>query len=114
MSESKASKMVLAVLQGADYNSVVNVLNQAGFFATLLHSSAGFLKRRSVTVMTGVDAAGLNEALSILKERAGQRKEEIYQSYNPPGSGQLPIYCAVVPCGGVTAFILDIQSIEKY
>ncbi len=73
MSESKASKMVLAVLQGADYNSVVNVLNQAGFFATLLHSSAGFLKRRSVTVMTGVDAARLNEALSILKERAGQR-----------------------------------------
>ena len=101
MSEPKTSKMILAVLQGDDYNSVVNALNQAGFFVTLLHSSGGFLKRRSVT-------------LAILKERAGQRKEEIYQSYNLPGSGQLPIYSAVVPCGGVTVFILDIQRIEKY
>ena len=114
MSEPKTSKMILAVLQGDDYNSVVNALNQAGFFVTLLHSSGGFLKRRSVTVMIGVDATRLDEALAILKERAGQRKEEIYQSYNLPGSGPLPIYSAVVPCGGVTVFILDIQRIEKY
>ena len=114
MSEPKTSKMILAVLQGDDYNSVVNALNQAGFFVTLLQSSGGFLKRRSVTVMIGVDATRLDEALAILKERAGQRKEEIYQSYNLPGSGQLPIYSAVVPCGGVTVFILDIQRIEKY
>ncbi len=31
MSEPKTSKMILAVLQGDDYNSVVNALNQAGF-----------------------------------------------------------------------------------
>ena len=29
--EPKTSKMILAVLQGDDYNSVVNALNQAGF-----------------------------------------------------------------------------------
>ena len=77
MSEPKTSKMILAVLQGDDYNSVVNALNQAGFFVTLLHSSGGFLKRRSVTVMIGVDATRLDEALAILKERAaGERPVE--------------------------------------
>ena len=69
MSEPKTSKMILAVLQGDDYNSVVNALNQAGFFVTLLHSSGGFLKRRSVTVMIGVDATRLDEAPGSAKKK---------------------------------------------
>ena len=47
-------KMILAILQGDDYHDAVHSLNEHGFYATVLNSSGGFLKKRSVTLMIGV------------------------------------------------------------
>ena len=46
MQEKTNYKLILAVLQGDDYHEVVYQLNQKGYYATLLHSSGGFLKKR--------------------------------------------------------------------
>ena len=56
MGEKTNYKLILAVLQGDDYHEVVYQLNQNGYYATLLHSSGGFLKKRSMTIMIGVEA----------------------------------------------------------
>lgn len=47
-------KMILAILQGDDYHDAVHSLNEHGFYATVLNSSGGFLKKRSVTLMIGL------------------------------------------------------------
>ena len=61
-------KMILAILQGDDYHDAVHSLNEHGFYATVLNSSGGFLKKRSVTLMIGLESARLDEALAILKK----------------------------------------------
>ena len=43
-------KMLLAVIQGDDYPDTVDDLNRSGFFATVLSSTGGFLKKRSVKI----------------------------------------------------------------
>ena len=54
MSEKTGGKLIFAVLQGDDYSETVYALNQHGISVTMLNSTGGFLKKRSVTVMIGV------------------------------------------------------------
>ena len=53
--EKTKKKLVLAVIQGDDYADTVDDLNRNGFFATILSSTGGFLKKRSMTLMIGVE-----------------------------------------------------------
>ena len=52
----KKSKLVLAVLQGSDSDNTIRNLNERGFMVTVLSSTGGFLKKKSTTVMIGVEA----------------------------------------------------------
>ena len=56
MDKDTKKKLVFAILQGDDYEQVVRELNKNGFYVTLLNSVGGFLKKRSVTIMIGVEA----------------------------------------------------------
>ena len=74
MEQQTNDKMILAILQGDDYDSVVRELNKNGFYVTLLNTMGGFLRKRSVTIMIGLesarlDAAALRAALPEVAER---------------------------------------------
>ena len=117
MQEKTNYKLILAVLQGDDYHEVVYQLNQKGYYAPLLHSSGGFLKKRSMTIMMGVEADKLEGALEILKERAGKRMETVLPpavAHSMPTEGVIPAIPVQMPCGGVTVFVLDMDNLERY
>ena len=69
----KKSKLVLAVLQGSDSDNTIRNLNERGFMVTVLSSTGGFLKKKSTTVMIGVEEDRLEEALDVLQKYAGHR-----------------------------------------
>ena len=52
---SKDNKLILAILQEEDYDQTVEMLNEKHFFVTKLSSSGGFLKKKNVTIMIGVE-----------------------------------------------------------
>lgn len=106
----KQDKLIIAVLQGDDYPDVIKHLNDSGFYATLLNSSGGFLKRRSVTVMVGLEESRLEEALSIFRAHAGGRVET---SFQPGGVGMTAIPTRMQK-GGAAVFVLGIERSEKY
>ena len=117
MGEKTNYKLILAVLQGDDYHEVVYQLNQNGYYATLLHSSGGCLKKRSMTIMIGVEAEKLEGALKILKEHAGKRIETVLPpavAYSMPTEGAVPAVPVQMPQGGVTIFVLDMDRLEHY
>ena len=60
-------KLVMAVLQESDYDATVEVLSSHQIFVTKLSSSGGFLKKKNVTVMIGVEEERLSQVLEILK-----------------------------------------------
>mgnify|MGYP000783965434 CR=1 FL=1 len=80
----KKSKLVLAVLQGSDSDNTIRNLNERGFMVTVLSSTGGFLKKKSTTVMIGVEEDLLDSALELLQKYAGRRKETVYQSVTMP------------------------------
>lgn len=117
MAETGANKLILAVLQGEDYDNTVRELNTAGFFVTLLSSTGGFLKKKSTTVMIGVEEVQLPQVLDILRRCAGKRVETVYQNVTLPHAGEMT---AIPPIpvdramGGAAVFVLDLERIEKF
>ena len=73
--EKSKKKLLLAVIQGDDYPDTVDDLNRSGFFATVLSSTGGFLKKRSMTLMIGVESHPVQGVLDILKQCAGRRQQ---------------------------------------
>ena len=108
----ECNKMVLAILQGDDYEDTVRTLNEKDFYVTVLHTSGGFLKRRSVTLMMALPEHRLDDALEILKSCAGERATDEFVS--PILVGHSSIFPAVVPvsvrCGGGIVFVFDVQA----
>lgn len=115
--ENTKKKLILAILQGDDYADTVDELNQNGFFATILSSTGGFLKKKSVTVMIGVDDDKVQKVLDILKQCAGHRQQLTYSdvsmSTGVPGS-QIPLVAVPMNVGGVVVFILELNDLQKF
>lgn len=117
MTTQNEGKLIFAVLQGEDYDEVVEQLNKNGFYVTMLNSSGGFLKKRSVTIMIGVENERFEAAVEILKREAGKRKETIYRSIPlPHGEPTIsaPTFPVEVERGGATIFVLNMDSMEKF
>ncbi len=105
-------KMILAVLSGDDAESLVYDLGEHGFYSTMLSSTGGFLRKRSVTLMIGLEEKRLEEALEILKKHAGARLETAYLS--PNGSVGMAAVPVKVYSGGIAAFVLNVDRCVKF
>ena len=114
---NKKKKMLLAVIQGDDYTATVDELNRNGFFATVLSSTGGFLKKRSMTLMIGIDEERTQDVLDILKRCAGKRQQMTYSSMAMNAGGPnaaVPMMPVQMSVGGIVVFILDLDDIQKY
>lgn len=115
--EKRKQKMLLAVIHGDDYPETVDDLNRNGFFATVLSSTGGFLKKRSITLMIGVEEHRVQEALDILRHSAGRRQQMTYSHMSMttaspnPSIPMIPVQMSV---GGAVVFIMDLDDIQKY
>ncbi|MDO5399758.1 MAG: cyclic-di-AMP receptor [Eubacteriales bacterium] len=105
--------MILAILQGDDYPEAIAELNEHGFYATVLRSTGGFLRKPSATIMIGLNHAYLDEALALLR-RYGERTEMQYQPALGMPSVPTPTVPIPVHCGGVVLFVLDVEQSLKY
>ena len=85
--ETTKKKLILAVIQGDDYADTVDDLNRSGFFATVLSSTGGFLKKRSMTLMIGVESHQVQGVLDILKQCAGRRQQMTYSNLSMSAGG---------------------------
>lgn len=113
------NKLVLAVLQEDDYESTVAALNEHGYFVTKLSSSGGFLKKKNITILVGVDAPRYVELLDLLKGRAGKRLKTVFSAPSLfPGSSPEAAMSSSVPVqvetGGVTIFTMSLEGLEKF
>ena len=63
-------KLILAIIQDEDAHEVITALNDAKFQVTRLNTKGGFLRAGNTTLMTGVPAEKVDEALKIIEENS--------------------------------------------
>ena len=60
-------KLILAIINSDDANSVSNALTDSGFHVTKLSTTGGFLKVGNTTFITGVDDDKVDAVIEIIK-----------------------------------------------
>ena len=117
MEQQEQQKLILAVLNGDDYEDTIHDLTQHGFFVTVLNSSGGFFRKKNVTIMIGTGESKCQEVLEILKADAGLREKTTYQNVTAPGCEHMSLVPPIPikkAAGGTTVFIMNLCSIQKF
>ena len=107
-------KLVFAIIQNDDAKKLIRALVREKFQVTRIASTGGFLQGGNVTLMLGVEAARLEEALSIIKEQSSRRKEYMVMPSSLPGYMDASPAPVQITLGGATVFVVDVESHYRY
>lgn len=107
-------KLVLAVIQDADANSLVRVLSENAFEVTKLASTGGFLREGNTTLMIGVNDERLPDLKRLVKQTCRTRTRLVAPSV-PMGEQNEGLVTdpVEVPVGGAVMFVMDVQEFVK-
>jgi len=61
-------KLIIVVVRSGDHDALLRYLLDAGFRVTEFSSLGGFLRRKSATLLVGVPAEQLDDALALIRQ----------------------------------------------
>jgi len=106
-------KLVIAIINNEDANPVTKALTEAGFSATRLSTSGGFLRTGNVTLLIGVDDKKVDAVNNIIGEHCSQRKKITPVNTTYIGETMLSSMPVEVTVGGATIFVVDVEQFYK-
>lgn len=105
-------KLIIAIVNYDDANSVTRALTQAGFSSTKLSTTGGFLMAGNITILIGVEEGKVQEVIDIIKEHSFSRKQVI-PTTTEMSYGYYPSLPVEVTVGGATVFVVDVERFER-
>ena len=105
-------KLIIAIVNYDDANSVTRALTQAGFSSTKLSTTGGFLMAGNITVLIGVEEEKVQTVIDIIKEHSFSRKQVI-PTTTEMSYGYYPSLPVEVTVGGATVFVVDVERFER-
>ena len=111
MNLSPITRMMVAVVQEQDVESVIRALKKNKIKVTRLPSTGGFLGRRSTTLLMGLSTTLEEIALKALQKNCRTRIE--YVTMPLEGTPMALPAPTPISVGGATVFIFDIDHYEE-
>ncbi len=105
-------KLIYAIVSNDDSSAVSSALTKAGFFATKLASTGGFLMAGNTTFMIGTDDDKVEEAIAVISKHSRKRTQMVPSSATY-GVGMYASFPVEVTVGGATIFVTNVERFEK-
>ena len=107
-------KLILAIINHDDANTVTQALTKKGFSSTKLATTGGFLRAGNTTLLLGVDEEKFQGAMNVIEKVCKSRKQ-IATSPSPVAgtTGVYVPYPIEVMVGGATVFVLNVEQFIK-
>jgi CPA1 family monovalent cation:H+ antiporter len=108
----KVRYLMFVIIQEQDYENAASALNRLGFSVTHMPSTGGFLSRRNITLLIGVQEGREAAAVRTLQNSCRKRVEFLSQPWkNLP----LPLSAPIsIPVGGATIFMFEVESYNEF
>ena len=103
-------KLILAIINHDDANTVTQALTKKGFSSTKLATTGGFLMAGNVTILIGEEK--VQTVIDIIREHSHSRKQMI-PTTTEMSYGYYPSMPVEVVVGGATIFVVDIERFER-
>ncbi len=106
-------KLIIAVIQNEDEDTLVKALEDQRISSTRIGSSGGFLRASNVTMMMAVQNEQIDTILNLLKQHCRRRTRHLYPLLPNLEARERFLGSIPVEVGGATVFILPIEQIVK-
>ncbi len=103
-------KLIVAIIQAYDSDSLLRAVTSAGIRATKIISTGGFLRMGNATILMGVDDGRVAECLDLIHASCVSRVEEGFDPMEHEFIEWFPIGVHDVTVGGAVVFILRINE----
>lgn len=105
-------KLIFAVVNSDDSQSVSKALTKSGYFATKLASTGGFLSAGNTTFLICTDDDKVDNVIKVIEDKSRKRKQFV-PSAAAYGAGSYTPFPVEVSVGGATIFVTDVERFEK-
>ena len=108
-------KLVMSIVHSDDAGRLVTALTDAGYRATTISTTGGFLRQGNATIFVGTEDDKVEHVLQLIHDNCRTRRQFI----NPlppvmePGEMYMPTPVEV-QLGGATVFVLDVSRFEHF
>lgn len=105
-------KLMFAVVNKDDNHAVSSAITKAGFRATKLSSTGGFLSSGSTTFMIACEDDRVDDIIEVIRKHSRQRKQIVptEMTLGTPLYDNGPVEVSV---GGATIFITNLERFER-
>ncbi len=108
-------KLVVSIVNNDDVRQLEDALTQAGFRATTISTTGGFLRQGNATVFVGTEDEKVPDVLKLIKGNCRTRTQFINPLPPVMEPGEMYVPSPVeVQTGGATVFVLDVVQFERF
>jgi uncharacterized protein YaaQ len=108
-------KLVMTIVNQDDQVRLVEALTEAGYRATTISTTGGFLRQGNATIFVGTEDERVPEVLQMIEEHCQTRTQHV--SPLPPvmEPGEMYVPAPVeIQVGGAVVFVLDVVQFEHF
>ena len=106
-------KMILAVVQDRDAGPTLDALREREFGVTQIASTGSFWRQGNVTLLIGVSAQRVGEAIALLRERCHGRQEPQVVPTSVEGRFATASDHIEAEVGGAVVFVFNVEHFEQ-
>jgi uncharacterized protein YaaQ len=106
-------KLIVAIVQDYDCDRLLRAIAGAGYRATRIASTGGFLRTGNTTVMMGIDDDQVGPCVRLIRTTCQSRVQRVpealasdYTEWNPAGIAEVTI-------GGAVIFVTNVSRFER-
>lgn len=108
-------KLAVCIVHNRDKSKVTDELVRAGFKATIIGSTGGFLREGNTTFLVGLEPEYLPSLKEILEQNCQTREQIVnvmpFEASQPGTFIPAPVK---VPVGGAVLFVLDVEQFHRF
>ncbi len=103
-------KLIMAIISSDDSREALDRLTKAGFRATVIGTTGGFLREGNTTIFLGLEDAKVPQALEIVRNVCRRRTQWVSPLPTLEGPGLEMAEPIEVSIGGGVMFVLNVEQ----
>lgn len=103
-------KLIMAIVSSDDSREVLDRLTRAGYRATVIGTTGGFLREGNTTLFIGTEDQKVPQALEIVRQVCRRRSQWVSPLPTLEGPGLEMAEPIEVGVGGAVAFVMNVEQ----
>jgi uncharacterized protein YaaQ len=103
-------KLIMAIISSDDSRDALERLTKAGFRATVISTTGGFLREGNTTIFLGTEDQKITQAVEVLRQTCRRRAQWVSPLPTLEGPGLEMSEPIEVSVGGAVIFVMNVEQ----